>query len=332
MKNILIDIQPFPPLLQKLQEMPDVNIYFKNSPVEIPKDIHFFFGDAIPEEVLENQKLELIQIGSVGFNQLYGLNLPQRGVRVCNARGVFDSAIAEWTIAMMIILLRDLPEMLRNQQQGIWDRDARFQRELHGSTIGVWGYGGIGRATARLAKSFGLKVNVLVRNEIKPRHDIYQVPETGDPQGTLPDHVFTSGEEKEFLSQLDFLIIAVPQTPQTVGMIGEEQLRALPKTAFVLNPARGPIIQEEALLRALRENWIAGAALDTHYQYPMPANHPLWHFPNVIMTPHISGSNAGAHYPERIWDIFVQNVSRFLQEKPLLNELSAEQLNVSIVA
>jgi phosphoglycerate dehydrogenase-like enzyme len=81
------------------------------------------------------------------------------------------------------------------------------------------------------------------------------------------------------------------------------------------------------LLRALRENWIAGAALDTHYQYPMPPKHPLWHFPNVIMTPHISGSNAGVHYPERIWNIFVQNVQRFLKDESLLNELSAAQLS-----
>jgi len=330
MKNILIDITPFPPLLQKLQETPKVNVYLKNSLVEIPKDIHFFFGDAIPEEVAKNQNLELIQIGSVGFNQLYGLNLPQRGIRACNARGVFDPAIAEWNIAMMINLLRDLPEMFRHQQQGIWDRDARFQRELRGLTVGIWGYGGIGRATARLAKSFGLKVNVLVRNEIKPRQDIYQVPETGDPEGILPDHVFTSDEEKEFLSQLDFLIVAVPQTPQTTGMIGEEQLRALPKTAFVLNPARGPIIQEEALLRALRENWIAGAALDTHYYYPMPPEHPLWHFDNVIMTPHISGSNSSTNYRERIWDIFVQNVQRFLKGESLLNELSAAQLDATV--
>jgi len=326
MKNILIDIPTFPSLLSKLQKMPEVNVYLKNSPAEIPKDIHLFFGDNISKEIASNASLEFIQIGSVGFNQLYGLNLPQRGIRACNARGVFDSAIAEWNIAMMINLLRDMPQMFRHQQQGIWDRGARFQRELRGMTVGIWGYGGIGRATARLAKSFGLKVHVLVRNKIKPRHDIYQMPETGDPEGVLPDCVFTSGEEEDFLSQLDFLIVAVPQTPQTTDMIGEEQLQTLPRTAYILNPARGPIIQEEALLRALREGWIAGAALDTHYQYPMPPEHPLWHFPNVIMTPHISGSNSSTHYLERIWEIFLQNVQRFLNGESLLNEIPSEQL------
>jgi phosphoglycerate dehydrogenase-like enzyme len=327
MKNILIDIEPFPPLLTKLQSMPEVNVFLKNSVSELPEAIHLFFGDAIPNEIIDHSKLEFVQIGSVGYAHLYGLNLLQRGVRVCNARGVFDPTIAEWNIVMMINLLRDMPRMFRHQQQRIWDRDARFQRELRGLTIGIWGYGGIGRATARLAKSFGLNVHVLVRKEIRSRQDVYLVPGTGDPEGVLPDRVFTSGEEKEFLSQLDFLIVAVPQTPQTTGMIGEEQLQSLPKTAFVLNPARGPIVQEEALLRALREGWIAGAALDTHYHYPMPPEHPLWRFDNVIMTPHISGSNSSTHYLERIWDIFVQNVFRFLERKPLLNELSAEQLN-----
>jgi len=327
MKNILIDMPPFPPLLTKLQSMPGVNVFLKNSGAELPEAIHLFFGDAIPNEIIDNSNLEFVQIGSVGYAHLYGLNLPQRGIRACNARGVFDPAIAEWNIAMMINLLRDMPRMFRHQQQGIWDRDVRFQRELRGLTVGIWGYGGIGRATARLAKSFGLNVHVLVREKIRPRHDIYLVPGTGDPEGVLPDQVFTFGEEKEFLSQLDFLIVAVPQTPQTTGMVGEEQLQSLPKTAFVLNPARGPIIREEALLRALREGWIAGAGLDTHYHYPMPPEHPLWHFDNVIMTPHISGSNSSTHYLERIWDIFVQNVSRFLEQKTLLNELSVEQLN-----
>jgi phosphoglycerate dehydrogenase-like enzyme len=94
----------------------------------------------------------------------------------------------------------------------------------------------------------------------------------------------------------------------------------------VLNPSRGPLIQEAALLRALREGWIAGAALDTHYAYPLPSDHTLWRLPNVIMTPHISGSAESPHFLTRIWDIFLQNVERYRSGKPLLNELTAAQL------
>ena len=108
--------------------------------------------------------------------------------------------------------------------------------------------------------------------------------------------------------------------------MGEAELRALRPTAYVLNPARGPLIQEQALLKALREGWIAGAALDTHYHYPMPPDHPLWAMPNVIMTPHISGSGGSPFFLQRIWDIFVQNVERFQKGEPLLNELTASQL------
>jgi phosphoglycerate dehydrogenase-like enzyme len=122
------------------------------------------------------------------------------------------------------------------------------------------------------------------------------------------------------------LILSLPKTKSTVGIIGEKELCALPRTAFILNPARGPLIQEEPLLQALREGWIAGAALDTHYHYPMPPDHPLWRFPNVIMTPHISGSTLMQRHGERMWEIFVENVRRYTSGGFLLNELSASEL------
>jgi len=118
----------------------------------------------------------------------------------------------------------------------------------------------------------------------------------------------------------------MPLTKKTEGIVGEKELRALPRTAYLLNPARGPLVQEKPLLRALQEAWISGAALDTHYHYPMPPDHPLWKFPNVIMTPHISGSVQSPCFLERLWDTFVQNVERYLSNRPLLNELSAAQL------
>jgi phosphoglycerate dehydrogenase-like enzyme len=141
----------------------------------------------------------------------------------------------------------------------------------------------------------------------------------------MPDRVFLRGQEPEFLSGLDFLILALPLTPETEGIVGERELRALPRTAYLLNPARGPLVKEQALLKALRRGWIAGAALDTHFQYPMPPNHPLWRMPNVIMTPHISGLSK--HYVPRFWDIFIKNVERDLHGQPLINELTSEQLS-----
>jgi phosphoglycerate dehydrogenase-like enzyme len=108
-------------------------------------------------------------------------------------------------------------------------------------------------------------------------------------------------------------------------MVGADELRALPHTAFLLNPARGPIIQEQALLTALRDGWIAGAALDTHFAYPLPPEHPLWGMPNVILTPHISGADHSRLFPARIGDLFCQNVERYLAGLPLLNLVTAAE-------
>ena len=160
-----------------------------------------------------------------------------------------------------------------------------------------------------------------------PREEVYTVPGTGDPEGVLPDRVFQKGGELEFLAGLDFLILAVPLTKQTEGLIGERELQALPRHAFLLNPARGTIVREDALLRALREGWIAGAAIDTHYRYPMPPEHPLWRFPNVIFSPHISGSSLSPHFKRRLWEIFAQNLARCDAGRALLNVLTPAQLS-----
>ena len=279
-----------------------------------------------PNNLNDLRALKLIQISSVGYSQLIGLGLAEGGIRAANAAGVFDVPIAEWNLAMIVNLGRDLRQMIHNKQTQTWDRDARFQTELSGSVVGIWGYGGIGRETARLCKAMDMPVYVMTRNGIKARTGVFCVPGRGDPAGTLPDRVFVPGQERQFLQDLDFLIIALPLTPATEGLIGDRELRMLPQTAYVLNPARGNLIEEQALTRALREGWIAGAALDTHYYYPLPPDHPLWHFPNVIITPHISGSNLSRNFKPRLWDIIQENVSRHIAGKPLLNELTAKQL------
>jgi phosphoglycerate dehydrogenase-like enzyme len=268
--------------------------------------------------------LKLIQLTTVGYEHLRDLGFADRPLRVCNARGVFDTAIAEWNLAMIVNLARDLPAMLRNQARARWEREARYQEEVRGRVVGLWGYGGIGRETARLAKTFGMTVHVQTRSGVLPRPDAFAPPGTGDPQGVLPDRVFVAGQEREFLGGLDFLVLALPHTRASTGLVGEDELRALPRTAYFLNPARGPIVQEPALIRALREGWIAGAALDTHFAYPLPPDHPLCGFPNVILTPHVSGGDRSRNFPERMGDLFAENVSRYREGRPLLNVVTPE--------
>jgi phosphoglycerate dehydrogenase-like enzyme len=332
MTSILCEVTLDDAALQRLRALPDVAVRtlpHQKAGWELPADLlrghQIFLCKLPPSNLFDMPDLRLMQLATVGYEHLRDLGLADRPLRVCNARGLFDTAIAEWCLAMIVNLVRDVPAMIRNQERTHWERAERFQQEVRGRVVGLWGYGGIGRETARLAKAFGIIVHALTRCGIGPRLNTYRQPGTGDPDGVLPDRVFTAGEEQAFLSGLDFLILALPQTKQSTGMVGARELRALPLTAFVLNPARGLIIQEEALVTALREGWIAGAALDTHFAYPLPPEHPLWKMPNVILTPHVSGADRSRDFPARMGDLFVQNVERFLDGRPLLNEITAAE-------
>jgi phosphoglycerate dehydrogenase-like enzyme len=333
MLRILIDVAVEPEALDRLTARPDLEVRmvpFAEQERPLSKsqieDIEILFCTVPASNFAEMTQVRWVQIASSGYSQLFAHDLPARGIRATNARGCFDVPIAEWNAAMMINLRRNLPQMMRNQQQRVWDRSAIFQRDVRGMTVGLWGYGGLGRETARLAKCLGMRVHVLTRHGVQAAPHVYRVPGTGDAEGKLPDRVFVAGSEEEFLSGLDFLILAMPLTRQTEGIVGMEELYALPRNAFVLNPARGPLIQEQALLQALREGWIAGAAIDTHYQYPLPPEHPLWSFPNVMLTPHIAGSSLNPRFRHYLWDIFLKNVDQYQNGGKLLNELSPEQL------
>lgn len=288
--------------------------------------VQAMFCTTPPPNLAAFKNMRWLQIESVGFSQLFPLRLAHKGITVTNARGLFDTPIAEWNIAMMINLVRDLRALIRHQDNGIWERSAQFTGEIRGRTVGIWGYGGIGRETARLAKAMGMHVHVLTRSGLTSRTYSTSIPGTGDPDGSLPDAYFTEAQKESFLRGLDFLILALPLTKKTEGLVGETELRLLPKGAFVLNPARGTLIQEQALLAVLRDGHLGGAALDTHYQYPLPAEHPLWGFPHVILTPHISGTSFSPNYSSGLLDIFRQNARRFIAHEPLLNVIPAIDL------
>mgnify|MGYP002623118976 FL=1 len=280
-----------------------------------------------PANLDDCDSLNWIQLTSAGYSQIFGFPLTERGIRVTNGRGNFDVPIAEWNIMMMLAWNRHLLEMLNNQRGRIWDRSARFQSELRGSVVGFYGYGGLARETARQACSMGLEVRALTRDgRVKPRDGIYCVPGTGDPQGTLLHHVFGPEQKSEFLAGLDYLILAMPITPATTGIVGEEELRRLKPSAVLINPARAGLVDESSLITCLRDASFRGASIDVHYQYPLPPEHPLWDLPNVILTPHISGSTLSPHFRSRIFDIFARNLARFCTGEPLLNELTPQQI------
>ena len=294
---------------------------------ELTKGADVLLCELPPANFDDFDRLKWIQLSSAGYNQVLKLPILERGIRVTNGLGNFDGPIAEWNIMMMLMWQREMLDQLANQNNKVWDRGARFQRDLYKSTIGFWGYGGIARETARLAKAMHLDVWVMTRDgKIKNRQSVYRVEGTGDPEGRLPDRVFEPAEREEFLGGLDYLILGMALTPATLGLIGEQELRMLKPSAVLINPTRATIIEEQAFIRCLQEKWIRGASLDVHYAYPLPPDHPLWKMPNLILTPHISGSALSQNFLPRAYHIFTQNLERFCAGKPLLNGLTTKQL------
>lgn len=296
-------------------------------PREMLQGVDVLYCELPPENFDDFDRLRWIQVTSSGYTQVLNLPIVERGIRVTNGLGTFDVPIAEWNLMMILWWHRNMPDSQENQRRHIWDRAPKFERELRGSTVGFYGYGGIARETARMAKTLGLRVWALSRGRPEKRGGkVFCLPGTGDPDGVLPDRHFTSSQTAEFLAGLDYLVITVPLTAATRGVIAERELRQLKPSAVLLNCARGPIVEEQSLLRCMRERWIRGAAIDVHYAYPLPPEHALWDMPNVILTPHIAGGSGGEHFLPRSFTLFAENVRRFCAGENLLNELSREQL------
>lgn len=284
------------------------------------RDRTVLFTDHPPANAEELTALRWLQLGSAGYQQLAGAPLPD-GVRVATASGVNDVPIAEWCVLMMLTLGRRLPDQLRDQAARRWHRDTAYQVELRGRRVGIFGYGSIGREVARLSRGLGLEVWALSRSGFGPRADRYEPSVDGD-RAAGPDRGFRPAELPEFLAGLDVLVITAPLTDETRGTFGAKELALLPPRAVLLNPARAHLVDEAALLDALRSGRLAGAALDSHYREPMPPDDPFWTAPNTVVTPHVSGSTGSPHFAARLWELFALNLGRFRSGAPLLNEIA----------
>lgn len=291
-------------------------------PTALIRDRTVLLADFAPRNLAEMARLRWIQLGSAGYEQLTGLPLRRMGVSVTNASGANDVAIAEWCLLMLLACERDLPGLLQRQVGRTWERAAKFQSELRGRRVGILGYGNIGREVARLCHAHGLEVWAMGRGRIGARPLRYGPPDTGDPEGVIPARRFTPDQMTEFLPHLDYLVLTAALTPGSRGLLGARELRLLRPSAVLLNPARAQLVDEAALLQALREHWIGGAALDSHYREPLTADDPFWELPNVLLTPHISGSGESPYYLGRVWDLFADNLARFRRGEPLLNTVS----------
>lgn len=223
-----------------------------------------------------------------------------------NSAGIHAEPVAETVLAAMLHFARGFDVATRAQRRGEWDK-AWFNeaespvRELGMGTVGVVGYGGIGREVARRAVAMDAKVLALKRSRAEA------------PAGV--ELVYGTAGWERILAECDYVILAVPETPDTLGLLDGAALARMPRHAVVVNVARGGVVDEDALAAALREGRIRGAALDVFQEEPLPPDHPFWRLPNTLVLPHISA------YSHAFWqrevDLIVENIARYREGRPL---------------
>jgi phosphoglycerate dehydrogenase-like enzyme len=259
-------------------------------------------GDPLDRLVGRAPKLRWIHSVSVGVESLLTPCVRLRGLTVTNGRGVFDEPIAEYVMTMILAVCRRLPQLLELQRERTWQ--PLEAREMTGVTIGLVGLGGIGCRVAELARPFGTRV-VAVR-----RH-----PESGPPDGV--EVLGGIDALPRLMAASDFVVLAVPLTSETESLINDEVLLAAKRGSWVVNVARGGLIDERALLRALRSGPIGGAILDTFREEPLPENSSFYRQPNCIVTPHTSWSSGAVL--DRTMGVFCENLRRYRAGEPLLH-------------
>ncbi|ATY64537.1 NAD(P)-binding domain [Cordyceps militaris] len=278
-------------------------------------------------------KLELFQLTSAGADGLVGNPVfDDTKISFCTASGVHGPQISEWVVSTFLAFQHRLPEYLENQQQGKWKTSKHPSDDSVGQRVGILGYGSVGRQVARLCKAMGMTVHAYTlhprRTPSSRRDDSYAPPGLGDPAGALPDRWFAGGSTADlhaFLgSGLDLLVVALPLTPQTRGLIAKPEFDILrARKAFVSNIARGPIVDTHDLIDALENGAIRGAALDVTDPEPLPDRHPLWRAKNIIITPHVSG--ATSKYMERVFEVLMANLTRFSNGERLMNLINRKE-------
>ncbi len=289
--------------------------------------IEVLYTFPVPADILERApNLRWIQLHSAGADHLLGTSVWRSDVLITTASGVHATTIGEFVMALILALSYRVPRMVGYQKQATWPQgrwDLFARRELRGQTIGIVGYGSIGREVARLAQALGMRVLAVKRDPTDRADHGWRLPGTGDPDGSIPERYYAPDQLLEMLPECDFVVLAVPMTDTTQRLIGEVELRAMKPTACLINIARGGVVDEPALVRALQEGWIAGAGLDVFGQEPLPADSPLWRLDNVILSPHVAGFTLD--YDRWATNLFAENLRRYLAGEPLLNLVDRER-------
>lgn len=247
--------------------------------------------------------LRWIQTASAGVDAVMSPELAERGIVVTNTRGVLDSSIAEWVLGVLLVMVKDLRQTLELQRAHEWRH--RESERLGGRRLLVVGAGSVGRGIARLVRAVGMEVDGIARDARTDDVDFGRVYATGELLDRLPHY--------------EFVVVSAPLTAETRGLIGPAELAAMPPGGRLVNVGRGPVVNQGALLEALRSGHLRGAALDVFEEEPLAADHPFWDRDDVIVSPHQSGDFEG--WRAAFTDVFVENLRRWRHGEPLQNQV-----------
>lgn len=260
----------------RVVHLPDYDVL----PPELP-DTDIFVGYSLRAPQLKDaKKLKWIHSTAAGVAQLAYPELQESGILVTNPRGIFSKPMAEHTLGMMIALARNFPDSTRYQdkctwgQSLIWDKPEQLT-ELNGKTLLIIGFGSIGQELAKRAKAFEMRV--------------WGVTRSGKSDTSLAERIVPATELHTVLPEADYIVIAAPETTETKQLIAAEEIAKMKRGARLLNLGRGSLLDEQALIAALENGQLAGAALDVTSVEPLPSDSPLWKAPNLFITPHTSG-------------------------------------------
>jgi phosphoglycerate dehydrogenase-like enzyme len=292
-------------------------------PAELRQRVEVLYGwNETFQQAHRFPQVKWLQAHSAGIDYLLDKPIWQSEVPITTLRGIHAVPMAEHALAMMLAFRWNLPLMERLQRQGQWphDRWALFSRpELRGSTIGIVGYGAIGRELARLSQALGMRVLAANRSGRRQPYRGFSEPGLGDPEASIPAEFYPTGRLLEMLPQCDYVVSVIPLTPATRHLFNAAAFAQMKKSAYFFNLGRGAVVDEAALVDALRQGHIAGAGLDVFETEPLPPESPLWQMngERVIISPHVAGFTP--HYDDRASDLFAENLRRYLAGEPLLN-------------
>ncbi len=246
--------------------------------------------------------------------------LHKKGVQATTLSGANAPQVAEHALSLMLALGHHLPEMLADQSRSQWSLD-RLKRyvpsELIGSTVGIVGYGSVGQRLAGLLQSLDVTVLASKRDLLHISGEEFEAEGLGDPSGALVRRLYPGKALRSMLKACDFVVVTVPLTDETRGMLGAGQLAAMKPGSFLVDVSRGGVVDHDSLIAALDKGQLGGAGLDVFPEEPLPADSPLWEMQNVIISPHVAGLSQ--HYNERAFTLFKENLRRYLGGEALLN-------------